>query len=154
MTSKVLQPLTLVCYTPYLQLDDSVHEVLLQLLVGEVDAQLLEGIEAEVLEAEDVEQPNVLLAVFGDLGRARQRLVHLADDPIEDVDVDSLSTSTVHACSLHTYSYSPLCMGLQSQALDLAQGVPRILALLLAERHRVRGVSPPPRRALACVDHL
>ena len=42
-----------------LGLEDAREEELLQLLVAEVDAQLLEGVELEVLEAEDVEQPDV-----------------------------------------------------------------------------------------------
>ena len=34
------------------------HKVVLQLFICEVDAQLLEGIEIEILEAEDVEDAN------------------------------------------------------------------------------------------------
>ena len=38
-----------------LHLEDELEEELVQLLVGEVDAQLLEGVDLEDLEAEDVE---------------------------------------------------------------------------------------------------
>ena len=56
--------------------EDEVVVVILQRLVGEVDAQLLEGVDFEVLEAEDVEQPDpVLLAV------AVEQLIALVDEP-------------------------------------------------------------------------
>ena len=38
-----------------LHLEDELEEELVQLLVGEVDAQLLEGVDLEDLEAKDVE---------------------------------------------------------------------------------------------------
>ena len=38
-----------------LALDERVHEVLLQVLVGVINAQLLEAVYREVLEAKDVE---------------------------------------------------------------------------------------------------
>jgi len=41
------------------RLEDACEEELLQLLVAEVDAQLLERVEIEVLKAEDGEQPDV-----------------------------------------------------------------------------------------------
>ena len=43
-----------------LQLEDVLHEELLQVLVGEVDAELLEGVRAEVLEAEDVKHADAV----------------------------------------------------------------------------------------------
>ena len=51
------------------QLDERVHKVGLQPLVGEVDAQLLKRVAVEVLEAEDVEQPHEAALVV------RRRLV-------------------------------------------------------------------------------
>ena len=42
-----------------LQLEDVLHEELLQVLVGEVDAELLERVRLEVLEAENVQDPDL-----------------------------------------------------------------------------------------------
>ena len=44
-----------------LLLEGGCGEVALELLVGEVDAQLLEGVHLEDLEAEDIEQPDELV---------------------------------------------------------------------------------------------
>ena len=48
-----------------LQLEDVLHEELLEVLVGEVDAELLEGVGGEVLEAEDVQDADGLAAGGG-----------------------------------------------------------------------------------------
>mmetsp|Transcript_86585 Transcript_86585/g.259843 ORF Transcript_86585/g.259843 Transcript_86585/m.259843 type:complete len:250 (-) Transcript_86585:84-833(-) len=71
-----------------LGLEDADEEELLQLLVGKVDAELLEGVEGKVLETEDVEQPDVRHR----LGRlfAADVAVHLAHDPVKQVRVDGL----------------------------------------------------------------
>jgi len=62
-----------------LRLEDAPHKVLLQLLVGKVDAELLEAIVLEDLEAEHVEQADedVLRANLA-LARRRQRNVREA----------------------------------------------------------------------------
>ena len=59
--------------------NDQVEEEL-QLLIGEVDAQLLERIELKNLEAEDVEQADVGVAVA-----VVQCLIYLHDKPDEDL---------------------------------------------------------------------
>jgi hypothetical protein len=56
-----------------------VVEELVQLLVGEVDAQLLERVEVKVLEPKDVEHTDELFRVFA----GRGRLVDLVDQPGE-----------------------------------------------------------------------
>ncbi len=48
--------------TDLLPLEDVLVEVLLQLLVGEVDAELLEVVERKALEAVDVKQTDTALA--------------------------------------------------------------------------------------------
>ena len=70
-----------------LRLEDELEEELLQLLVGKVDAELLEGVDRERLEAVDVEQPDEL----GRLGRlAADRDVDLVDDVVEELRVHRL----------------------------------------------------------------
>ena len=59
-------------------------ELLLQPLVGEVDAELLEGVGLEDLEAEDVEHADRRAALAAD-GR-----VDAAHEVVEDVGVDGL----------------------------------------------------------------
>ena len=50
--------------SPLLGVEGRLCEVLLQLLVGEVDAELLERVGLEDLEAEDVEHADELLVVL------------------------------------------------------------------------------------------
>ena len=57
-----------------LPLDEGVGEVRLEALVGEVDAQLLEGVVLEVLEAEDVEEADEAQVAVGDLIKVRARV--------------------------------------------------------------------------------
>eukprot|EP00964_Phaeocystis_antarctica_P041764 scaffold23909_cov40-Phaeocystis_antarctica.AAC.1 len=62
-------------------------ELLLQPLVGEVDAQLLEGVGGEALEAVDVEDANG----GGRGGRVDEPLVAAADEPTEEAAVQRLA---------------------------------------------------------------
>ena len=52
----ILYAVVLVC--KFLCLENRTQEEVLQLLVGEIDAELLEAIHLKNLEAEDVEQPD------------------------------------------------------------------------------------------------
>lgn len=56
---------------------------MLKLLVGVVDAELLETIDLERLEAVDVEDADEAMG----LGRTLERLVDLAHDPVEELRV-------------------------------------------------------------------
>ena len=72
-------------YRPYLVEEE------LQLLVGQVDAGLLEAVLVELLEAEDVEDADLLQLVLGDVHLLGEQLVHLVDDPAEQAAVYRLS---------------------------------------------------------------
>ena len=101
------------------QLHQRVHEGRLQLLVGEVDAELLERVEPKVLEAEDVEQADEALLVGGrpatrSVDALRLEDVERADDPLED--------GLVHR---------------------LGEGVARVDALLLRQVDGVRRLATP-----------
>ena len=48
-----------------LPLEDHLEEVLLELLVCKVDAELLKGVRFEVLEAENVKEPDGALGILG-----------------------------------------------------------------------------------------
>ena len=61
----------------------------LELFVGEVDACLLEAVDVEVLEAEDVEDAD-LLRRGGVEARRREDRVDLVDDPAEEAAVQRL----------------------------------------------------------------
>ena len=71
-----------------LHLEDELEEELVQLLVGEVDAQLLEGVDLEDLKAEDVEQSDEGHRIAR---AAPDRIVHLGDHPVEEQAVDRLA---------------------------------------------------------------
>lgn len=60
-------------------------EELLQLLVAVVDAELLEAVPLEILEAGDVKDPHVARA-----GRERQRRVHPSNNVIEEARIHAL----------------------------------------------------------------
>mmetsp|Transcript_17422 Transcript_17422/g.38376 ORF Transcript_17422/g.38376 Transcript_17422/m.38376 type:complete len:1202 (-) Transcript_17422:85-3690(-) len=63
--------------------EDVLDEVLLEPLVGEVDAQLLEGIQREALEAVDVEDADVVpLALAGLVGHLRAELLEAVVDAL------------------------------------------------------------------------
>ena len=70
-----------------------VVEVALQLLVGQVDAELLEAVALKVLKAEDVEDSNVEL-VAGGVGL--QVVVQSVHDPAEQPGVQSLGQTVSH----------------------------------------------------------
>ena len=76
-------------------LKDMLHKELLQILVGVVDAQLLEAVVLEVLEAEDVEDADGL-AVGAALPRLVDGVVDLVDDPDEEAAVDALDEGVAH----------------------------------------------------------
>ena len=75
------------CLGPYLE--DAGEEELLQLFVGKVDAELLEGIGLELLEAKDVEETNV--AHITERLAIGDKIVDAGDEPIEETDVDHLA---------------------------------------------------------------
>ena len=56
--------------------------VTLQLLIGQVDAELLEGVLLEVLEPKDVQQPDPVPPLV--CGRGRQDLVEPVNDGVEN----------------------------------------------------------------------
>ena len=73
-----------------LHLEDVLHEELLQVLVGVVDAELLEAVRVEVLEAEDVEDPDGALVTELEL-LLEDGGVDLLHDQDEQAAVDPFS---------------------------------------------------------------
>lgn len=69
--------------------EDVLVKVVLYLLVRYVDAELLERVPGEVLEAEDVEQPNRQRLVIRRAAEAQQT-IDLVDHPIEQPTVETL----------------------------------------------------------------
>lgn len=69
--------------------EDMLVEVVLYLLVRYVDAELLERVPGEVLEAEDVEQPDRQRLVIRRAAKAQQT-IDLIDHPIEQSAVETL----------------------------------------------------------------
>ena len=65
-----------------LQRENVLVEILLQLLVGEVDVELLEAVHLEVLEPKDVEHPNE-----GELLSSFDASVDPLQDPAEEIGV-------------------------------------------------------------------
>ena len=88
-----------------LQLEDVLHEELLQVLVGKVDAELLERVGIEVLEAEYVENADGAVAPLAvGVGRVDQVLpedgsVDLAHDVDEEAAVDAPKDDIIQECS-------------------------------------------------------
>ncbi|KAI3483202.1 hypothetical protein L1887_53982 [Cichorium endivia] len=77
-----------------LELEDVVVELVLEALVGVVDAELLVRVDLESLEAVDIEDADHGLAR---LGRAEgERTVHLVDEPVEEAGVDVLGHRVTH----------------------------------------------------------
>lgn len=67
--------------SPHLHvLEDVLRELLLQLLVGVIDAELLEAVVLKGLEPEDVQQVDGALVTSG---RASHRVVDLRHQPVE-----------------------------------------------------------------------
>lgn len=98
------------------QLDQRVHELALQPLVREVDAELLEGVDLKVLEPEDVEQADEALVLAGGsagVGALAHARIDRRHDPLEGVDVEAL-----------------------------CQRIARLLALACAEGHGIRRAAP------------
>jgi len=77
-----------------------VVEVALELLVGQVDAELLEAVGLKILEAEDVEDANVEL-VAGGVGL--QVVVESVHDPAEESGVQSLGQPVSHVHCLGAF---------------------------------------------------
>lgn len=77
------------------QLENVLHEKLLQILVGEIDAKLLEAVGGEVLKAENVKHTN---GVAGRRLGFVDGLVDFVDDVDEETPVDALGqgVSDVH----------------------------------------------------------
>ena len=73
-----------------LHLEDVLHEELLQVLVGVVDAELLEAVRVEVLEAEDVKDPDGALVTELEL-LLEDGGVDLLHDQDEQAAVDPFS---------------------------------------------------------------
>ena len=88
---------------PRLRLEDPLDEELLQPLICEIDAQLLEAVRLEVLEAEDVEHPDERqLGRCAPVGRVRaaEAAVDRAHDPDEDELVQRASERVARARAL------------------------------------------------------
>mmetsp|Transcript_31658 Transcript_31658/g.93122 ORF Transcript_31658/g.93122 Transcript_31658/m.93122 type:complete len:713 (+) Transcript_31658:1590-3728(+) len=107
------------------RLEDGLRKHLLQLLVCEVDAELLERVVRKVLKAEDVEESDVRQRrgrlVAGDEG------VDLLHDPVEEVRVDGLD---------HRVAHGPRLLRRVGDRVDGAAAV----GLLLALHHLARQV--------------
>lgn len=75
-------------------LEHVLGELLLKLLVGVVNAELLERVVLEVLETEDIKHTHVV----GHVRVVRERLVNRGHEPVEHIGVDSLgkSVTAVH----------------------------------------------------------
>ena len=82
-----------------LHLEYVLHEELLKILVGVVDAKLLERVGAKVLEAEDVEHADGGLVPTGDV-RLGDGRVDLPDDVDEEAPVDPLREGISHVLRL------------------------------------------------------
>ena len=84
-----------------LRLEHAPEEELLQLLVGVVDAQLLEAVVREALEPEDVEQPDVvLLRQLVGVVLAADEGVDPADEPVEGAGVHRAHEGVAGAAAL------------------------------------------------------
>ena len=66
-------------------LENTLVEELLELLVTVVDAELLEAVDLEVLEAGNIKHPDEGVRVV-----EREALVDALDDPVEEFGVDGL----------------------------------------------------------------
>ena len=82
-----------------LHLEDVLHEELLQVLVGVVDAELLEAVRVKVLEAEDVEDPDGALVTELEL-LLEDGGVDLLHDQDEQAAVDSFSEGITNILGL------------------------------------------------------
>lgn len=84
-------------------------EVVLYLLVGDVDAELFERVPGEVLEAEDVEQPDRQRLVIRRAAEAQQT-IDLVDHPIEESTVETLGHCVARRTSLGHRIVSRNCL--------------------------------------------
>ena len=75
------------------------HKKLLQILVGKVDAKLLEAVRLEVLEPEDVQHANGALVGVPDVGLV-DGVVDLLDDVDEEPAVDALGEGVPNVLGL------------------------------------------------------
>ena len=82
-----------------LHLEDVLHEELLQVLVGVVDAELLEAVRVEVLEAEDVKDPDGALVTELEL-LLEDGGVDLLHDQDEQAAVDPFSEGVTNILGL------------------------------------------------------
>ena len=81
-----------------LQLENVADEELLQVLVGVVDAKLLETVDVEVLEAENVQHSD---GARVQLVRLADGAVELVDDPDEEPAVNAFGEGISHVDRLH-----------------------------------------------------
>lgn len=84
-------------------------EVVLYLLVGDIDAELLERVSREVLEAEDIEQTDRQRLVIRRAAEAQQT-IDLVDHPIEESTVETLGHCVAGRASLGYRIVSRNCL--------------------------------------------
>eukprot|EP00968_Pinguiococcus_pyrenoidosus_P012298 scaffold1070_cov245-Pinguiococcus_pyrenoidosus.AAC.52 len=136
-----------------LDLEDEAVEVLLQRLIGVVDAELLEAVRLEALEAKDVEHADGRPLIRGRLDP--DALVHPVNDPVEEVrvyhfhdgrdGVEGLRRRLRRSIGLPLDVNRPLREALEEDVLGHAQQPARHLHRLA----RLRGVAEV--RAIAAI---
>ena len=105
-----------------LHLEDVLHEELLQVLVGVVDAELLEAVRVEVLEAEDVKDPDGALVTELEL-LLEDGGVDLLHDQDEQAAVDSFSEGITNILGLVRVQGGHHGLALQTGGLNTAKKV-------------------------------
>ena len=105
-----------------LHLEDVLHEELLQVLVGVVDAELLEAVRVKVLEAEDVEDPDGALVTELEL-LLEDGGVDLLHDQDEQAAVDSFSEGITNILGLIGVQGGHHGLALQTGGLNTAKKV-------------------------------
>ena len=105
-----------------LHLEDVLHEELLQVLVGVVDAELLEAVRVKVLEAEDVKDPDGALVTELEL-LLEDGGVDLLHDQDEQAAVDSFSEGITNILGLIGVQGGHHRLALQTGGLNTANNV-------------------------------
>ena len=105
-----------------LHLEDVLHEELLQVLVGVVDAELLEAVRVEVLEAEDVEDPDGALVTELEL-LLEDGGVDLLHDQDEQAAVDPFSEGVTNILGLIGVQGRHHGLALQTEGVNTAKKI-------------------------------
>ena len=119
-----------------LHLEDVLHEELLQVLVGVVDAELLEAVRVEVLEAEDVKDPDGALVTELEL-LLEDGGVDLLHDQDEQAAVDSFSEGIPNILGLIGVQGGHHGLALQTEGVNTAKCKTPILCQI--EIHGIMG---------------